>query len=100
MKRKNCKFEGLNKEYIEYLKGSDVQEYSDGVHFYDNGNLVYSEDSDGLWSKREYDDNGNIIYLEDSYGYWFKREYDENDNEIYAEDNNGRITDERKKEVF
>jgi hypothetical protein len=34
-----------------------------------NGNLIYRENSDGYWSKRDYDDNGNLIYYEDSTGY-------------------------------
>ncbi len=39
------------------------------------------------------DTNNNIIYTEDSNGYWEKREYDTNDNVIYYEDSNGVIID-------
>ena len=34
-----------------------------------NNNLIYYEDSSGLWCKREFDSNGNKIYYEDSDGY-------------------------------
>ena len=34
-----------------------------------NNNLIYYEDSDGYWSKREYDTNSNLIYRKDSTGY-------------------------------
>ena len=33
-----------------------------------NGNKIYHEDSNGFWSKREYDTNGNLIYYENSNG--------------------------------
>jgi len=54
-----------------------------------NGNLIYWEDSDGWWVKREYDSQGDEIYLEDSDGYWEKREYDSKGNRIYLETSNG-----------
>jgi hypothetical protein len=54
-----------------------------------NGNQIYYEDSNGYWSKWEYDSNGNQIYFEDSYGYWYKKEYDTKGNEIYFENSNG-----------
>jgi len=34
--------------------------------FNQNGNKIYYEDSDGYWTKREYDKNGNKIYFENS----------------------------------
>ena len=34
-----------------------------------NGKLIYIEDSDGYWSKREYDDKGNLIRFENSDGF-------------------------------
>jgi YD repeat-containing protein len=34
-----------------------------------NGKVVYQENSDGFWSKWEYDDQGNQIRSEDSDGY-------------------------------
>jgi hypothetical protein len=33
-----------------------------------NGNLTYHEDSDGFWSKSEYDTNGRETYFENSNG--------------------------------
>jgi hypothetical protein len=54
-----------------------------------NGNQIYYEDSNGYWSKWEYDSNGNQIYFEDSYGYWYKKEYDTKGNEIYFENSKG-----------
>ena len=33
-----------------------------------NGNLIYWEDSDGWWVKREYDSQGKVIYYENSSG--------------------------------
>jgi len=43
------------------------------------------------------DKNGNIIYWEESNGYWNKREYDSNGNEIYFENSDGKIVDNRPK---
>jgi len=60
-----------------------------------NNNKIYHEDSDGLWVKKEYDDNGNNIYHEGRSGYWVKREFDSNNNLIYWEDNNGVKVDKR-----
>ena len=56
-----------------------------------NGNIIYSENSYGYWSKYEYDTNGNNIYYEDSNGFWIKREYDQINNRTYYEDSNGVI---------
>lgn len=85
-----------------------------------NGNLIYWEDSDGFWKKREYDSKGKLIYWENSRGYWekrehdskgnriyyenshrhwVKREYDPNNNEIYYENSEGYIKDNRPKTV-
>ena len=41
-----------------------------------NGKVIYYENSDGSWYKREYDSSGNQIYFESSDGGWYKREYD------------------------
>ena len=60
-----------------------------------NGNNIYYEQSDGYWEKFEYDEQGNLIYSEDSNGYWRKREYDTNGNQIYYEDSYGYIEDNR-----
>ena len=67
-----------------------------GNRVYDtNGNIIYYEDGNGLWVKKEYDDNGNNIYHEGRSGYWVKREFDSNNNLIYWEDNNGVKVDKR-----
>ena len=60
-----------------------------------NGKVIYQEDSDDYWEKIEYDEQGNLIYSEDSNGYWRKREYDTNGNRIYFEDSDGYIEDNR-----
>jgi hypothetical protein len=72
-----------------------------------DGKVIYYENSDGFWSKREYDANSKKIYWENSDGDWFKREYDghilgEYDslgNRIYYENSNGYIEDNRPKTV-
>jgi hypothetical protein len=64
-----------------------------------NNNQIYYEDSDGYWSKREFDSNNNQIYYEVSRGYWSKQEFDKNNNLIYYEDSSGIITDKRTKTI-
>jgi hypothetical protein len=64
-----------------------------------DGNEIYYENSDGFWSKNEYDANGKEIYWEDSNGYWIKREFDANGNQIYCENSDGYIYDNRPKIV-
>ena len=61
----------------------------------DNGNLIYSVDSDGWWEKQEYDDKGNKIYYESSNGYWVKYVYDERGNRIFKVDSDGDKMDRR-----
>ena len=39
----------------------------------DAGNVIYWENNDGYWSKREWDDNGKNIYFEDSKGHIIDR---------------------------
>ena len=58
---------------------------------------IYSETSDGYWTKREYDERGNRIRFETSTGYWSICEYDDKDREIYFENSEGDITDNRPK---
>lgn len=36
--------------------------------FDQNGNEIYSENSNGYWEKYEYNSNGNLVYYEDSFG--------------------------------
>jgi hypothetical protein len=61
------------------------------------GNLIYSENSNGYWEKREFDSKGKQIYFEASNGYWSKREYDSDGKEIYFENSYGTIVDNRPK---
>ena len=63
----------------------------------DNGNVIYHEESDGFWCKREFDEKGNEIYYENSDGFWQKKEYDEKGNKIYYEDSYGEVIDKRPK---
>jgi hypothetical protein len=43
------------------------------------------------------DSEGNLIYWENSDGYWSKHEYDSNGNDIYWENSDGEIIDDRPK---
>jgi hypothetical protein len=52
---------------------------------------TYFEDSNQCWVKRDYDSNGNQIYYENSEEYWEKSEYDNNGNKIYYENLSGWI---------
>jgi hypothetical protein len=61
----------------------------------DQGNQIYFEDADGDWYKKEYDDQGNKLYYENSDGYWGKSEYDNQGNKIYFENSYGYIRDNR-----
>ena len=63
----------------------------------DNDNLIYYEDSDGYWRKREFDDANNPVYCEFSAGWWWKGEYDDKGYLIYSEHSNGYISDKRPK---
>ena len=60
-----------------------------------NGDEIYYEDSDGFWSKSEYDDNGNVVYYENSNGDWYIKEFNKNGKLIYREDSNGYVFDRR-----
>ena len=90
MKLKGIKLEGTYK--VVYYATSFVI-------LNEKGNTIYYEDSDGYWSKSEYDEKDNTIYYENSDGYWSKWEYDEKDNVVYYEDSNGKVIDERVKEL-
>ena len=83
------------------LKGTYEVEF-DATWFevYDeNDNLIYFENSDGYWFKKEYDEKGNMIYYENSEGSWFKKEYDERSNVIYYGNSDGEFVDNRVKEL-
>ena len=66
--------------------------------FDSRGNLLYIEDADGSWYKKEIGSNGNVIYEENSSG--TIREYDFNGNEIYYENPDGVIIDKRPKNEY
>jgi len=93
------------KEFPFEIKDSNGKliyyENSDGYWFkreYDsNGNQIYFENSNGFWSKFEYDSKGNMIYFGNSDGFWLKSEYDSNGKEIYYENSDGIIHDKRPK---
>jgi len=59
------------------------------------GNEIYYEDSNGFWSKAEFDSKGNCIYWKNSNGFWWKSEFDSNGNYIYYENSKGTIIDNR-----
>ena len=80
---------------IIYFENSDG--FWNKKEYDSNGNRIYSEDSYGSWYKYKYDSNGNQIYFENSNGYWTKKEYDSNGNQIYYESSHGEITDNRPK---
>ncbi len=46
------------------------------------------------------DKNGALLYYEDSDGYWEKREHDSEGCRIYYEDSKGRIEDNRIPEII
>jgi hypothetical protein len=62
-----------------------------------NGRVIYSELSNGVWAKWEFDSQGRQIYYENSNGAWVKYEYDSKGNQIYRETSDGLITDNRPK---
>ena len=64
-----------------------------------DGRVIYRENSNDVWFKREYDVNGYDIRYEDSTGYWSKSGYDVNSKKIYYEDSYGYIEDNRPKTV-
>lgn len=51
-----------------------------------SGNIIYTENSNGYWFKKEYDKEGNETYLETSTNYWRIREFNENGRVIYFKD--------------
>jgi len=65
------------------IKDNDVYDINDKI--------IYYENSDGDWFKKEYDTNGKVIYFENSSGsgFWYKYKYNTNGNKIYSENSNG-----------
>jgi len=41
-----------------------------------NGNPLYEENSDGSWTRREFDSEGKELRYEDSSGYWANKSFD------------------------
>ena len=64
------------------------------------GKKTYFEDSDGYWSRSEYNSKGNETYFEDSKGYWSKREYDSNGKTTYYENSDGYKTGTPRSQTF
>lgn len=60
-----------------------------------NDNVIYHENSDGYWYRKEFDANGNQTYIESSEGDWVKREFDANGSETYYEDSEGKYAKTR-----
>lgn len=58
------------------------------VIFDENGNEVYTENSNGYWIKHKYENN-NVIYSKDSNGFWIEREYENNKVTYYADSSDG-----------
>ena len=69
------------------------REESDGYwsrREYDSaGKLTYRESSGDYWSRIKYDSNGKETYYEESDGFWMRWEYDSNSNQTYFETSNG-----------
>ena len=111
MKLKGIELKGTYKVRY-YSTWFEVYDEKDNVIYFENskaywakweydekGNRSYYEDSNGYWEKWEYDEKGYVIYYENSKGFWEKSKYDEKGNVIYRENNNGKIIDERVKEL-
>ncbi len=63
----------------------------------EQGNLIYKEEADGFWARREYTSDGwLVVYYEDSGKNWIKRDYDsKGKKQIYYEDSSGLVEDNR-----
>ena len=46
------------------------------------GNLIYFENSNGWWWRKEYDEHGNCLYQGDASGFWVRNTYNENNERI------------------
>ena len=65
----------------------------------EKGKEIYYEDSEGYWTKYQFDEKGNQVYYENSTGRWTKRQYDEKGNRVYYENSTGKIIDKRPKQT-
>lgn len=74
------------KGYLTYWENSDG--YWSKYEYDDNNNETYWENSDGKWKKRKYVNN-KLTYSKDYTGYWIKYEYDNKGNRACSEDSDG-----------
>jgi len=51
----------------------------------EHGNLVYFENANGWWWRKEYDDAGRCTYRSDASGFWVRKAFDDNGEEILYE---------------
>ena len=45
-------------------------------------NLVYYENANGWWWRKEFDERGNCLYHGDASGWWVRHTYNENNERI------------------
>lgn len=48
----------------------------------DNGNLIYFENANGWWWRKEFDDRGNCTYHGDASGWWVRHVYNEHNDRV------------------
>ena len=101
-----AQFLGITKFPFELKNEHGYQIYSEDSYGYwtkrefnTNGNRTYFENSDGFWSKKQYDANGNETHYETSEGFWIKQEFDAEGNEIFYLNSNGKMRNNRPKQV-
>jgi len=82
-------------DILSKLFNQEVGVINRSIYDQEGSNIIYYEDSNGSWVKREFDEYNNLIYFENSLEYWEKYEYDENNNQIYFVNSNGTIRDNR-----
>jgi len=105
-----------NQTIAQFLKIKDfpfqIKDENENIIYFENSNgywykreydsnrkEIYIKNSNGFWAKSEYDLNANLIYTENSYGCWIKNKYDLNGKEIYYENSEGVIRDNLPKPV-
>jgi YD repeat-containing protein len=90
---KNLKSMGVSEEQWETifskLFGEPVNIDFSGTIRNNKGKVIYTETSEGDWTRKEYDNNGRTIYNENSKGFWGKLKYDSNGRLIYSGDSDG-----------
>ena len=64
--------------------------YAERMDYDENNKCIFYIDSEGDWSKTEYDSSGNRKYHETD-DIWIKREFDDNNIETRYEDSNGLL---------